>query len=123
LAVLDPRRYRAGVDPKALRLARRLRQKADAAVLAAAAAEASAGIDIRALRIALTKLGDNPDPAHKAILMAGLTVASAASICKTSPDQIKKAWAGGDHFRPARAEWRRTLAAYGVPRRVWRDRP
>lgn len=108
-------------SPAAIRAARRARARADKAEVQAQLLEAAAGIDHRALAIARTTSGG--DPAHLAILDAGLTVQAAAEICDTKAPILAKAWAKGDQFRPARAEWRRALAQYGIPRSVWRDEP
>ena len=103
--------------PAAIRAALRARARADAAEREAQRLEAAAGIDRRALSIARATAGD--DPAHQAIL-ARMTVAMAAEICGTTPQVLAKAWAKGDQFRPARPEWRRALARYGVARDLWR---
>lgn len=108
-------------SPKILRAAVRARERADRAALVAERLEREAGIDRRALAIARTTSGG--DPAHLAILAASLTVQAAAEICGTEGPILAKAWAKGGQFRPARPEWRRRLARYGVPRTVWRDEP
>lgn len=110
------------VSPALVRAALRARARAEKALAEAERLEARAGIDRRALAIARAKLGARPDPAHAAILRS-LTVAVAADLCGTTPDQMKKAWKAGPHFRPAPAAWRRRLAGFGVPVRAWRDQP
>lgn len=109
-------------DPKLLRVAQRLRAKANAAERAAKAAELAAGVDHKGLAVALGKAAGKSSPTHQAITAALLTVAQAAAICGTTPEVLTKAWGKGKQLRPARPEWRRALASYGVPRRVWRDR-
>jgi hypothetical protein len=110
------------VDPKALRLARRLRARADEAERAARAAEDAAGIDRQGLAVARGKTAGGSAPAHQAITAALLTVTQAAALCGTTPQVLTKAWAPGSQLRPARPEWRRTLARFGIPRDVWPDR-
>lgn len=99
-----------------------MRAKADAAERLAVAAEDAAGVDRNGLAVALGKTKGKSSPAHKAITAALLTVAQAARICGTKPEILTKAWAKGSQLRPARPEWRRELARYGVPRGVWPDR-
>lgn len=108
-------------SPAAIRAARRARARADKAEAEAQRLEAAAGIDHRALAIAHTASGG--DPAHLAILAAGLSMQVAAEICGTTAPVLAKAWAKGDQFRAARPDWRRQLARYGVPRAAWRDEP
>lgn len=106
--------------PKAVRAAVRARLRAASAEAEAERLEQEAGIDRRALAIARRTSGG--DPAHQAIL-ARMTVAMAAEICGTKPQILAKSWAKGSQFRPARPEWRRALARYGVPLKAWREAP
>jgi len=79
--------------------------------------------DTRALKIAKAKTPHRRAPEVQALYDAGLTPQSAAEACRTTRDILKQAWALGKQFRPIRPEWRRKLAALGVPESVWRDRP
>lgn len=75
----------------------------------------------RALKIAKTRGGPNPPPEVKALYDANLTPNSAAALCGTTGDVLKKAWATGKQFREIRPEWKATLAQNGVPASVWRS--
>lgn len=119
---------RCGVDLALVRDALRKRKIADKAHAAAEAAE-HAALDAEALvgltskaRTAARSGSRRFHPAHQAILDAGLTVEVAAALCGTTGPVLSKAWADGKQLRPARPEWRRTLARLRVPRSVWRDR-
>jgi hypothetical protein len=79
--------------------------------------------DSRALKIAKSKTPRGRAPEVQALYDAGLTPQSAAEACGTTRDVLKQAWGHGKQFRPIRPEWRRKLAALGVPESVWRDRP
>ena len=77
----------------------------------------------RALKIAKTRsAGKKRDPAYQAILDAGMTPEEAAAVCGTSRDVLKQCWARGKQFREIRSEWKKRLAAKGVPATVWRTK-
>lgn len=77
----------------------------------------------RALKIAKTRsAGKKRDPAYQAILDAGMTPEEAAQACGTTRDVLKQCWARGKQFREIRPEWKKRLAAKGVPASVWRTK-
>lgn len=90
-------------------------------------ASASASVS-RAMKIArghAARAGKHLQPAHQAILDAGLTPPEAADILsqatgrKVTRDMLKQCWASGKQRRPVKPEWVEILAKHGVPKHVW----
>lgn len=76
--------------------------------------------DSRGLKIAKTKTaGKKRHRVVQALYDAGLTPATAATLCGTTRDILKQAWARDPQFREIRPEWEKRLAEAGVPRHVW----
>lgn len=75
----------------------------------------------RELKISRSKSRTRP-PEVEALAKAGLTPRQAADLCGTTRDVLKQAWAKGPQFRPIRPEWKKRLAAAGVPAKAWRSK-